>query len=127
MRVLLDTHAAIWAVAEPDRLSAEERTLLADERTEVAVSVASLWEIAIKYALDQRTGRGIIPFGAATAKTHFGEAGFQLLEIAAEHVIEVERLPLLHGDPFDRLIVAQARIEPLRLISHDSRVRAYFG
>jgi PIN domain nuclease of toxin-antitoxin system len=126
MRLLLDTHIAIWAVIEPARLSRDERALLEGASAEAYVSVASLWEIAIKFALaESRRQRPAIPFCAREAKGHFEDAGFQFLAIALEHVLELERLPAHHGDPFDRLIVAQAKAEPMRLLSHDPRVCAY--
>jgi len=126
MRLLLDTHVAIWAVVDPTRLGREERALLENVSAEAFVSVASLWEVAIKFAQAESRGqRPAIPFGAREAKGHFEDAGFQFLEITLEHILTLETLPAHHGDPFDRLIVAQAKAEPMRLLSHDPLVRAY--
>lgn len=124
MRLLLDTHIALWAIADDPRLSPSARGLIADPDNEVLVSVASLWEIAIKHALG-RGGPNDMPVSAAAASTYFEEAGFGLLKIAAAHVFAVEQLPRLHGDPFDRMLVAQALAVPLRLVTHDPQVAQY--
>lgn len=87
------------------------------------VSVAILWEIAIKHSL----GRGDMPVSARDAAGYFGESGFRLLAIQPEHALAVENLPPLHADPFDRLLVAQALVEPMRLLTHDAAVARYGG
>lgn len=126
MRLLLDTHIAIWAVACSDRLRDEERRLLMASETKAFVSVASLWEIAIKFATKaSRSERFGMPFGAREAKAYFDEARFTLLDVCAAHVVELEQLPPLHVDPFDRIIVAQAKAEPMRLLTRDALVLAY--
>jgi PIN domain nuclease of toxin-antitoxin system len=122
VKLLLDTHVAIWAVDSPKLLSNGIADLLLDTGNKVYVSVVSVWEIAIKLALPKRYQ---LPFTASKALFKFEEAGFELLGIDVGHVLAVERLPLLHGDPFDRLLVAQALSEPMRLISRDPRVAAY--
>ena len=120
MRVLLDTHIALWAVTGAPRLpsSAESAILAADD---VFVSTASLWEIAFKHALH----RGDMPVSSAQALAAFRDAGYLLLDVKPEHVVKVEQLPPLHRDPFDRLLVAQAMIEPLVLITSDALVGRY--
>ena len=120
MRVLLDTHIALWAVIGSKRLAprARELILAADD---VFVSAASLWEIAIKHGL----GRGDMPISSAQALQAFGDAGYGLLDIRPEHALAVERLAPIHGDPFDRMLVAQALVEPLTLITRDARVASY--
>ena len=123
MKLLLDTQIAIWALASPDRIKASARDLIADGRNEVFVSVASVWEIAIKFALRKR--RGAPPFSGAAALTHFRAAGYALLSIAPEHAAAIETLPTLHADPFDRLLIAQALHEPMRLITADTAMAAY--
>lgn len=123
MKLLLDTQIAIWALASPDRIKASARDLIADGRNEVFVSVASVWEIAIKFALRRR--RGAPPFSGGAALTHFRAAGYALLNIAPEHAAAIEALPSLHADPFDRLLIAQALHEPMRLITADAAVSAY--
>lgn len=126
MRLLLDTHIMLWALIAPERLEAEERAIIGDPANEVHVSAASLWEIAIKFPL-QRGRAGALPFGAEAAARHCAAAGFLPLPITAPHAAAVERLPPLHADPFDRMLVAQARVEPMHLISHDRLVRAYLA
>lgn len=120
MRILLDTHIALWAVVDSPLLpaAAARRILAADE---VLVSAASVWEIAIKHAL----GRGDMPVSSAQALRAFQDAGYRLLDIRPEHAVRVEALPPIHRDPFDRLLVAQAQTEPLRLITADTVLGAY--
>ena len=121
MNLLLDTHVALWAITDSPRLSSEARRLIASEQTTVFVSVASLWEISIKHSL----GRGDMPIGAQEAMGYFRASGYRLLAIAPEHAIAVADLPPHHYDPFDRMIVAQALVEPLRLVTHDAKVQLY--
>ena len=125
MKLLLDTQVAIWAVVSPVRISVSARDYLADERNEAFVSVVSLWEIAIKFALGKR--QGAPPFSGTDALLHFRAAGFEILSIAPEHAIAVETLPPLHADPFDRLLIAQALHEPMRLMTADAKMAAYNG
>ncbi|WP_066097835.1 type II toxin-antitoxin system VapC family toxin [Xanthomonas massiliensis] len=121
MRLLLDTHIALWAIADDARLSAEARQLICAPDNDIWVSVASVWEIAIKHSL----GRGGMPVSAARALGYFEDAGYDLLPVRANHASAVEQLPPLHGDPFDRMLVAQALSEPLRLLTHDAAVARY--
>jgi PIN domain nuclease of toxin-antitoxin system len=123
MRLLLDTQIAIWALVNPERIGASARGLIADERNEAFVSIVSVWEIAIKFALGKR--RGAPPFSGAAALMHFRAAGYALLNIAPEHAAAIEALPPLHADPFDRLLIAQALHEPMRLITADAALAAY--
>lgn len=88
-----------------------------------ALSVASLWEIAIKHAL----GCGSMPVSGGEARTFFREAGYRFLDIRAEHAAAAEQLSPLHADPFDRLLLAQAMVEPMRLLTHDRQMVAYGG
>lgn len=122
MRILLDTHIALWAVVGSRALPARARQaiLAADD---VFVSVASVWEVAIKHLL----GKGEMPVSAGQAMQAFGDAGYQLLDITPAHVMHMEQLPMLHKDPFDRLLVAQAHVEPLTLITADEQVGRYGG
>lgn len=121
MNLLLDTHVALWAITDSPRLNAKARDLIANPANTVWVSVVSLWEITIKHSL----GRGDMPISGAQAKDWFEQSGYQLLNIEAPHVLGVAELPPLHNDPFDRLLVAQALAEPLRLITHDAQVARY--
>lgn len=120
MRVLLDTHIALWAVTGSPLLprQAETAILAADE---VFVSVASLWEVAIKHAL----GRGDMPVSSPQAMRAFIDAGYRLLDIKPAHAVRVETLPPLHRDPFGRLLVAQALEEPLTLVTADLLLGGY--
>ena len=122
MRLLLDTHVAIWALTAPERLTAGGRDLISDPGNTIFVSAASMWEIAIKRAL----GRVRAPaLSASEATASFGLAGFLLLDITAAHAAATESLPPLHADPFDRLLIAQAFTEPLRLLTHDAKMMDY--
>ena len=120
MHLLLDTHVALWAVTGSESLSAQGKAaiLSADE---VFVSVASVWEIAIKHGL----GKGGMPVSSSLALTAFRDAGFTFLGIKSEHVVYVEQLPKIHRDPFDRLLVAQALLEPLTFLTCDATVGLY--
>lgn len=121
MNLLLDTHVALWALTDSPRLSAKARALVTAPGARVWVSAATLWEITIKHGL----GRGDMPISGEQALRWFREAGFRLLAIQPEHVVAVADLPLHHADPFDRLLVAQAWVEPMRLVTHDATVALY--
>lgn len=121
MRLLLDTYVALWAITDSPRLTAEVRRLILAPANEVYVSAASVWEISIKHGL----GRGTMPISGVQAKAYFEEAGYVNLPVSADHAALVETLPPHHSDPFDRLLVAQALSEPLRLITHDSTLARY--
>ncbi len=112
---------ALWAITDHPKLSATARDLILASRNTVWVSVASLWEIAIKRGL----GRGDMPVSSHDALRYFHQAGYRLLGVEPEHVVAVEGLPFHHQDPFDRLWVAQALVEPMRLITHDPAVARY--
>ena len=124
MRLLLDTHVALWAIVGDDRLPKFAVDLICEPANTVVVSAASVWEITIKHALN-RGKPNDMPVSGAQALSFFKAAGYQLLAIRAEHAAAVQSLPDLHRDPFDRLLVAQALYEPLRLITHDAMVKSY--
>jgi len=124
VRLLLDTHIALWAITDDPRLSPKARELIADPANDVCVSAATVWEIAIKHAL-ARGGPTDIPISGAEALHYFREAGYILVEISATDAATVETLPILHADPFDRLLIAQALTVPFRLMTHDPKVAAY--
>ncbi len=121
MNLLLDTHVALWAITDSPKLNATARDLLQSPRTTVWVSVASLWEIAIKHGL----GRGDMPVSAQEAAGYFTDSGFRFLPIELEHTLAVASLPSHHQDPFDRILIAQAMVEPMRLLTHDDLVARY--
>ena len=121
MNLLLDTHIALWAITDNPKLSATARELIQSPKNTIWVSVASIWEIAIKHSL----GRGDMPVSSREALQFFEEADYRLLNIEGEHVVAVEELEAHHSDPFDRLLVAQALVEPMRLMTHDKTVALY--
>jgi len=121
LNLLLDTHIALWALVDSPRLGASARQRILSPDTTVWVSAASLWEIAIKFAL----GRGDMPVSAERALGYFKQAGYRLLPVSAEHACAVEALQRHHADPFDRLLVAQAQYEPMRFLTRDRQIAAY--
>lgn len=121
MNLLLDAHVALWAITDSPKLPQSARDLILSPKSTVWVSAASIWEIAIKHAL----GRGDMPVSSRDAARYFTESGYRLLPIEPEHAVAVEALPPHHQDPFDRLLVAQALVEPMRLVTHDRLVALY--
>ena len=122
MRLLLDTHAYLWWLADDDKLSYEARDVLADPRTSAYVSAASIWEIAIKAKL------GRLRLGSARAlaeATEIAGNDFAELPIRARHAAAAGALPRHHDDPFDRMLVAQAQIEDLVLVTCDEKIGLY--
>lgn len=115
MRLLLDTHIALWALTDSPRLGDRARRLILSPANRVTVSAASVWEIAIKHA----PGRGDMPISGQEAIGYFEQAGYELLPVMPVHAAAVEDLPAHHQDPFDRLLIAQALAEPLRLLTRD--------
>jgi PIN domain nuclease of toxin-antitoxin system len=118
MRILIDTQIFIWAVIDSDHLSEHARQIMLDA-TEVFVSSASIWEIAIKAKLGKLEGD---PQAFAAAIV---ESGFRELFISARHACRVYELPLYHRDPFDRILVAQALSEPFRFLTADKQLAQY--
>ena len=121
MRVLLDTHVLLWALAEPRRLDAEARATIESGDTELLFSAASIWEIAIKSSLG-RAGFAFDPEKIARAAL---ETGFIELAVRSNAAALVGRLPPLHRDPFDRVLVAQAIVEPATFYTADQQLVAY--
>ena len=115
MRVLLDTHIVLWALADSPRLSARAREVLTDPLNDCWVSSGSVWEIAIKVAL----GKHRLDFPLAQLETAIVEAGFQSLDITVRHALALDRVKTPHADPFDRLLLAQCEVETLRLLTTD--------
>ena len=121
MRILLDTHVLVWVLLEPDRLSGDDRTAIEEAADEVLFSAVNIWEIAIKAQL----GRPGFVFDAGEiARTAIG-SGFIELAVRSDAAARVGRLPLLHRDPFDRLLVAQALVEPALLYTADRDLAPY--
>jgi len=123
MQLLLDTHLLLWAAEGGRRIPGKLRKLISNEEHALFFSVASLWEIAIKYTL----GRGDMPISSAQALHHFRQSGYRILAVEPEHATAVEQLPALHQDPFDRLLVAQAQVEGITLLTADATVARYPG
>jgi len=122
VRLLLDTHTLLWFATDNPRLSANAYELIGDATNEALVSIASLWEMAIKI----NTGKLIVgqPLDRFIAQ-HLIANRFELLPISIAHILQIAELPLHHRDPFDRLLVAQARAERLPIISADTLFDAY--
>lgn len=116
MRLLLDTHTLIWAAKE--ELSDDAHEVIEDLADSVFVSAATIWEIEIKRALGRLQAPGDMI-------ERVDESGYERLPITFEHAREAGRLPLLHGDPFDRILVAQARAEGMTLASADAVLQRY--
>lgn len=123
MKLLLDTHVALWAISDDRKLSDAGRRAIA-AADQVLVSVVSLWEIAIKHALRKGRHDDMVVSGTEAARL-FAVAGYSILPILADHATALDTLPPLHGDPFDRLLVAQALTEPMHLLTRDARLSAY--
>jgi PIN domain nuclease of toxin-antitoxin system len=118
MRILLDTHVLLWALADDQRLSGKARQLI-NNAAEVYVSTASFWEMAIK------TGLGKLSVDLEEIRQYCVESGFIELPVSAEHAIAVKDLESHHRDPFDRLIVATAMTEPMKLLTADPILTQY--
>jgi PIN domain nuclease of toxin-antitoxin system len=123
MKLLLDTHLLLWAAGEPQRLSKQARTLIANPDNELLFSAASLWEVAIKRGL----GREDFQVDARLLRRGLLDNGYSELPIISDHVVATESLPPLHKDPFDRILVAQATVEGVTLLTTDSLVSQYPG
>jgi PIN domain nuclease of toxin-antitoxin system len=121
VRLLLDTQIALWALTGSARLGALAQGLIEDPGNEIYVSTASVWEIAIKYAL----GRGDMPVSGARASELFTQAGYRELPVTWRHAAMVDDLPSIHNDPFDRILIAQSLAEPMRLLSRDATLTSY--
>lgn len=121
MNLLLDTHVALWALVDSPRLSQRAKDAICSTNATVWISAVTVWEISIKHGL----GRGDMPIDGEQAIAWFREAGYRFLAVEPEHAAAVARLPAHHQDPFDRLLVAQALLEPMRLVSRDPQVLRY--
>jgi PIN domain nuclease of toxin-antitoxin system len=120
VKLLLDTHVALWAIADSARLSRRAREFIRDADF-IHVSVVSLWEIAVKRSRRPQS----MPVTSADARRHFEDAGYLLVPVLASHAIAIDSLARHHTDPFDRMIVVQAMIEPFRLLTHDRALGQY--
>ncbi len=123
MKLLLDTHVLLWAAAEPGRLSLAARRLINDSRNELIFSAANLWEIAIKRGL----GRNDFQVDPRLLRRGLLDNGYSELPIGADHAVALDGLPPLHKDPFDRILIAQATVEGITLLTADPLVAQYPG
>ena len=122
MKLLIDSHVWIWWMADLEALSKETRHILEDPRNEIFVSTASSWEIAIKYSI----GKITLPSSPEEFFIHaLAKCGFSTLKIDNLHALRVASLPLHHNDPFDRMLIAQAQVEKLPIITSDKKFSMY--
>lgn len=121
MRLLLDTHILLWALDTPDRLPQSLRMQLESPSVEVCFSAASIWEIAIKSAL----GKVKFHFSAIEIAEGAKLTGFVEIPVSSEHAAGVARLPMIHTDPFDRLLIAQTLALPARFVTADTTLAGY--
>jgi PIN domain nuclease of toxin-antitoxin system len=123
VKLLLDTHLLLWSAGQPERLSKEARALIEAPENELFFSAASLWEVVIKRGL----GREDFKVDARLLRRGLLDNGYSELPIGSEHVVAVDNLPPIHKDPFDRVLVAQAQVEGITLLTADPIVAEYPG
>jgi len=123
VRYLLDTHVLLWAASSPGQLSRKTRRLLDDPANALVFSPVSLWEVAIKRSL----ARDDFQVDPRELRRGLVDNGYGELPVTSAHALALEDLPVLHKDPFDRMLVAQARVEGLSLLTSDERVLQYPG
>jgi len=123
MKLLVDTHFLLWAAGQPDRLSTEARTLIDDPANELLFSAASLWEVIIKRGL----GRDDFKVDARVLRRGLLDNGYSELPVVSDHVVAIDSLPSIYKDPFDRVLVAQATVEGITLLTTDSLIAKYPG
>ncbi len=123
MKLLLDTHLLLWAAGEPQRLSATATALIEDPANELVFSAASLWEVAIKCQL----GRNDFRVDPRLLRRSLLDNGYLELPVTSEHAVATDNLPPIHKDPFDRILVAQATVEGMALLTVDPVVARYQG
>jgi PIN domain nuclease of toxin-antitoxin system len=123
MRLLLDTHILLWTIAESRKLSADARALIGDASNEITFSAVSLWEVAIK----TRRSRDDFRLDAGLLRRQLLDNRFVELAVTGAHAVALANLPALHRDPFDRMLVAQATVEGVTLVTGDRAVAKYPG
>ena len=123
MKLLLDTHLLLWAAGQPERLSARAKRQLNDPENELLFSAASFWEIAIKATL----GRDDFRVEPRVLRRALLDNGYVELPVTSEHAVSVDALPPLHKDPFDRILLAQALVEGITLLTADAQLARYRG
>jgi len=123
VKILLDTHLILWAAGFPDKLPKEAQKIIEDEANELIFSAASIWEIAIKASLKTE----IFSIDVRILRRSLLDNGYIELPIESAHAVFIQSLPLIHKDPFDRILVAQASEEGIVLLTSDSIVAQYPG
>lgn len=123
MKLLLDTHILLWAAGQPKRLTAAARRLLGDKRHQLHFSAASIWEVAVKQSL----GRDDFRANPALLRRGLLENGYAEVQINSDHAVAVSALAALHRDPFDRILIAQALVDGLLLVTADVQIARYPG
>ena len=123
MSVLLDSHLLLWIAGAPDRVPREVLDLIRDEHTTLCFSAANIWEIAIKSGL----GRPDFKLDPAVFRQNFLDRGYHEISVTGAHAAAVQRLPPIHKDPFDRMLVAQAQLQKMTLYTSDVTVACYPG
>jgi len=121
VKILLDTHIVLWALADSPRLPEAARKIIMDEDNHILFSAASVWEVAIKHSLSPEQ----MPVSGADLLDCVRDAGYFELPVTSVHAAAIEALPRRHKDPFDRILLAQAMSEPVRLLTHDSLLGGY--
>ncbi len=121
MRLLLDTHLLLWTAGKSQMLPREAVELIGAPENEINYSVVGLWEVAIKNGL----GRSDFSVDLASLRRRLLDNGYREIPVTGEHALAIERLPVLHRDPFDRLLVAQATVEGMILLTADATLASY--
>ena len=124
MRLLVDTHLVLWRQTGDPRLSQRAIDLMDDDANTVDVSALSVWEVAVKHAL-RREGKVGLPLSGKQFLAELRATGLTPIPITPDHAAAVDDLPLHHRDPFDRLLIAQARCEGMSLLTHDAALADY--
>jgi PIN domain nuclease of toxin-antitoxin system len=123
MNVLLDTHILLWALTESPKLPQQALDIIADDKNNIYYSLASVWEVEIKYSL------GKMPISGEELSNYCRESGFRLLEIKESHIFSLKTLKReetpKHNDPFDRIMLAQAKVEGVNFLTHDHLISQY--
>jgi len=122
MKLLLDTHTALWLLNEHEKLSSKVKKLLLNDANTLYFSIASAWEIAIKVRLGKLPE---LDGGVSILLAKIGDMPIELLPITLRHVEAVETLPLIHRDPFDRLLVAVAKVSGMTILTADENIHKY--
>jgi len=122
VRLILDTHTLLWTFLEPEKLSVKAKAALADLSVPLFVSIASLWEITIKVANGKMA---LVGSTVADVLSALERSRIQILPIRTAHLLELQTLPRHHKDPFDRILIAQARAEQIPLVTVDKDIRRY--